>query len=318
MFNKTKELLQLLKLPTNPQAIRTLNAAFGGGGGGSDDFTLTVEAIAFIDPRGGGEEKNSILALASNQEYLVKTEEGIQTRIFPWQVYPPGEGFGDIMPALNIKVDRSSCQDAIQIELVGENISDLSLDVPREFEIPEGESAIMIPFYFLKEASFGPKIIGVQAIGCGQNKIKDLYFEYIDPNVVECPPSVDGYVTVYNNFGTWYDLYFYSDIGGDYEVKFIIDGIIAGTQMGYTNAGGELIQVNVSAAWDDNASHQLDIAFSPYQMPDLMCGEYSITVDGVGAFTNNFMIIGGIQPGPGQPGEPREPGEPGGPVEPRP
>ena len=296
MFNKTKELLQLLKLPTNPQTIRILNASFGGGG--SDDFTLTVEALAFIDPteEGEGEKDREVITLGSNQEYLVKTEEGIQTRIFPWQVYPVGEGLGDIMPALNIKVDRSSCQDAIQIELVGENISDLSLDVPREFEIPEGESAIMIPFYFLKEASFGPKIIGVQAIGCGQNKIKDLYFEYIDPDAVECPPSVEGYVTVYNNFGTWYDLYFYSQIGGDYEVEFFIDGISAGTQAGYVNGNAEPIVVNVSAEWDDNASHQLNITFSPYQLPDLICGDYSTTVDGVGSFDNNFVLMGDIQP----------------------
>jgi len=303
MFNKTKELLQLLKLPTNPQAIRILNSSFGGGG--SDNFTLTVEAIAFIDPREEEEKENSILTLASNQEYLVRTEEGIQTVIYPWQAYPLGEEYADILPALNIKVDRSSCQDAIQIELVGENISDLSFDVPIEFEIPEGESAIMIPFYFSEEASFGPKIIGVQATGCGQNKIKDLYFEYIDPNVVTCPPSVEGYVTVYNNFGTWYDLYFYSDIGGDYEVEFFIDGISAGTQTGYTSGIGEPIQVNVSATWDDNASHQLNITFSPYELPDLICGDYSTTVDGVGSFNNNFVLMGGILPGPGDPGEPK-------------
>ena len=290
---KVTSLMKTLGLPSTPSVItQFLNLI----GGGSDDFTLTVEALAFIDPRAEGEKENSILALASNQEYLVKTEEGIQTRIFPWQVYPVGEGLGDIMPALNIKVDRSSCQDAIQIELVGENISDLSLDVPREFEIPEGESSIMIPLYFSKEASYGPKIIGVQAIGCGQNKIKDLYFEYIDPDAVECPPSVEGYVTVYNNFGTWYDLYFYSDIGGDYEVEFFIDGISAGTQTGYTSGIGEPIQGNVSATWDDNASHQLNITFSPYQLPDLICGDYSTTVDGVGSFNNNFVLMGDIQP----------------------
>ena len=298
MFNKTKELLQLLKLPRNPQAIRILNESFGGGG--SDDFTLTVEALAFIDSRVEGEKDNQILTLGSNQEYLKKTEEGIQTVIYPWQSFPLGEEYSGILPALNIKVDRSSCQDAIQIELVGENISDLSFDVPREFEIPEGESAIMIPFYFLKEASFGPKIIGVQAIGCGQNKIKDLYFEYIDPDAAECPPSVDGSVSVYNNFGTWYDLYLYSRIGGDYEVEFFIDGISAGTQTGYTSGVGEPIQVNVSAVWDDNASHQLDITFSPYQMPDLICGDYSTVVDGVGSFTTNFELMG-IPAGPEAP-----------------
>ena len=290
MFNKTKELLQLLKLPTNPQAIRTLNSAFGQGG--SDDFTLTVETIAFVDPT---EEGDSILTVASNQNYLVQTEAGIESLIVPWQSYPPGEG-GDVLPALNIKVDRGSCQDAIQIELVGENINDLSLDVPKAFEIPEGESAIMIPFYFLKEASFGPKIIGVQAIGCGQNKIKDLYFEYIDPNVVECPPSIDGYVSVYNNFGTWYDLYFYSQLGGDYEVEFFIDGISAGIQTGYTNGNGELIQINVSAVWDDNSLHELNITFSPYQMPELFCNDYTTTVNGVGAFEYNFFMPGNILP----------------------
>ena len=305
MFNRTKELLQLLKLPRTPQAIRILNESFGGGG--SDNFTLTVEALAFIDPteEGEGEKDREVITLGSNQEYLVKTEEGIQTVIYPWQSFPPGEEYSGILPALNIKVDRSSCQDAIQIELVGENISDLSLDVPREFEIPEGESAIMIPFYFLKEASFGPKIIGVQAIGCGQNKIKDLYFEYLDPYAATCPPSVDGYTSVYNNFGTWYDLALYSQIGGDYEVEFFIDGISAGTQTGYMNGDGEPIQVNVSAVWDDNASHQLNITFSPYELPDLICGNYSTVVNGVGAFTVNFTLMGGIPDGPAEPVAPR-------------
>ena len=284
------------------------------GGGGCDDFTLTVEAIAFVDPREEGEGENSILTLASNQEYLVQSEEGIQTVIYPWQSFPPGQGYGDLLPALNIKVDRSCCQDAIRISLVGENIQDLEEYVPLDFEIPEGESAIMIPLVFSSEASFGPKIIGVQAIGCDQNKIKDLYFEYIDPNVVECPPSVDGYVTVYNNFGTWYDLYFYSDIGGDYEVEFFIDGISAGIQAGYTNGNGELLQVIVSGAWDDNASHELNITFSPYQLPDLICGDYSTVIDGVGSFNTNFLLMGNIVPprpgGPGAPSDPAGPGEP--------
>jgi hypothetical protein len=305
MFNRTKELLQLLKLPRTPQAIRILNESFGGGG--SDNFTLTVEALAFIDPteEGEGEKDREVITLGSNQEYLVKTEEGIQTVIYPWQSFPPGEEYSGILPALNIKVDRSSCQDAIQIELVGENISDLSLDVPREFEILEGESAIMIPLYFSEEAPFGPKIIGVQAIGCGQNKIKDLYFEYLDPYAATCPPSVDGYTSVYNNFGTWYDLALYSQIGGDYEVEFFIDGISAGTQTGYTSGIGEPIQVNVSATWDDNASHQLNITFSPYELPDLICGDYSTVVNGVGAFTVNFTLMGGIPDGPAEPVAPR-------------
>jgi hypothetical protein len=111
---------------------------------------------------------------------------------------------------------------------------------------------------------------------------------------VTCPPSVEGYVTVYNNFGTWYDLYFYSQIGGDYEVEFFIDGISAGTQAGYVNGNAEPIQVNVSAEWDDNASHQLNITFSPYELPDLICGDYSTTVDGVGSFNGNFLLMGGI------------------------
>jgi hypothetical protein len=303
---KVISLMKTLGLPSTPSVItQFLNLI----GGGSDDFTLTVEAIAFVDSRVEGEvegEKDTrLLTLGSNQECLVKTEEGIQTVIYPWQSFPPGEEYSAILPALNIKVDRSSCQDAIQIELVGENISDLSLDVPIEFEIPEGESAIMIPFYFSEEAPFGPKIIGVQAIGCGQNKIKALYFEYIDPNAVTCPNFVEGYVSVYNNFGTWYSLYFYSDIGGDYEVKFIIDGIIAGTQTGYANGNEESIQVNVSAAWDDNASYQLDITFSPYELPDLICGDYSTTVEGVGSFSNNFTLMGGIPDGPDEPVEPR-------------
>jgi hypothetical protein len=299
---KVISLMKTLGLPSTPSVItQFLNLI----GGGSDDFTLTVEALAFIDSSKEGEKDTQLLTLGSNQEYLVQSAAGIQTVIYPWQAYPPGEGLGDIMPALNIKVDRSSCQDAIQIELVGENISDLSLDVPREFEIPEGESAIMIPFYFLKEASFGPKIIGVQAIGCGQNKIKDLYFEYLDPYAATCPPSVDGYTSVYNNFGTWYDLALYSQIGGDYEVEFFIDGISAGTQTGYTSGIGEPIQVNVSATWDDNASHQLNITFSPYELPDLICGNYSTVVNGVGAFTVNFTLMGGIPDGPAEPVAPR-------------
>jgi hypothetical protein len=129
-----------------------------------------------------------------------------------------------------------------------------------------------------------------------------------------CPPSVEGFVAVYNNFGAAYDLYFYSDIGGDYEVEFFIDGISAGTQTGYTNGGAETIQVNVSAAWDDNASHQLNITFSPYQLPDLICGDYSTVVDGVGSFSDNFLLMGNIvPPGPSGPGAPSDPAEPDGP-----
>jgi hypothetical protein len=311
---KVISLMKTLGLPSTPSVItQFLNLT----GGGSNDFTLTVEALAFIDPteEGEGEKDREVITLGSNQEYLVKTEEGIQTVIYPWQSFPPGEEYSGILPALNIKVDRSSCQDAIQIELVGENISDLSLDVPREFEIPEGESAIMIPLYFSEEAPFGPKIIGVQAIGCGQNKIKALYFEYIDPNAVECPNFVEGYVSVYNNFGTWYDLYFYAQTGGDYEVEFFIDGISAGILYGYVNGNAEPVQVNVSAVWDDNASHQLNITFSPYEMPDLICGDYFNSVNGVGSFSDNFTLMGGIPDGPE---EPKEPGEPGGPAEPTP
>jgi hypothetical protein len=151
---KVISLMKTLGLPSTPNVItQFLNLI----GGGSDDFTLTVEALAFIDPIEEGGREDSIITVASNQEYLVQTEEGIQTVIYPWQSFPPGEGYEGILPALNIKVDRSSCQDAIQIELVGENISDLSFDVPREFEIPEGESAIMIPLYFSEKHLLGQR-----------------------------------------------------------------------------------------------------------------------------------------------------------------
>ena len=267
-------------------------------GGGCDDFTLTIEALAFVSHDSGGDLDRDYAAIisATNQEYLFKEEGEVVSRIIPWITFPEGSNYGGFLSSLSITVDRSCCQDAIQISLVGENTQDLAEYVPLDFEIPEGESAIMIPLVFSSEASFGPKIIGVQAIGCDQDKIKDLYFEYIDPNVVTCPPSIGGFVSVYNNDGTWYDLYFYSDIGGDYEVEFFIDGISAGTQTGYTNGNGETIQVNVSPAWDDNASYQLNITFSPYELPDLICGDYSTEVNGVGSFTNNFMLIGSIAP----------------------
>ena len=264
---------------------------------GCEGFTLTVEALAFVSTDAGdGDREYEIIASATNQEYLFKEEGEVVSRIIPWITFPEDEGREGILASLSITVDRSCCQDAIQISLVGENTQDLAEYVPLNFEIPEGESAIMIPLVFSSEASLGPKIIGVQAIGCGQNKIKDLYFEYNDPNVVTCPPFVDGFVSVYNNFGTGYDLYFYSQIGGGYEVEFFIDGISAGIVSGYTNGDGESLTVNVSAAWDDNATHQLNITFSPYELPDLICGDYSTTVDGVGSFDNNFVLMGDIQP----------------------
>ena len=267
-------------------------------GGGCDDFTLTIEALAFVIPNPGGDLDENYVSIisATNQEYLFKEEGEVVSRIIPWVAFPEEYGRGEFLSSLSITVDRSCCQDAIQISLVGENTQDLAEYVPLDFDIPEGESAIMIPLVFSSEASFGPKIIGVQAIGCDQNKIKDLYFEYIDPNVVTCPLSIGGFVSVYNNDGTGYDLYFYSQIGGDYEVEFFIDGISAGIVSGYTNGDGESLTVNVSAAWDDNATHQLNITFSPYELPDLICGDYSTTVSGVGSFSENFILNGPVAP----------------------
>jgi hypothetical protein len=191
---------------------------------------------------------------------------------------------------LNITTDRGCCQDAIQISLVGEDTQDLAEYVPLDFEVPEGESAIMIPLMFSSEASFGPKIIGVQAIGCGQDKIKDLYFEYINPNA-GCPKFIEAFVSVYNNFGTWYDLYIYSETAGDYEVEFFINGISAGTQTGYTNGNGEEIQVSVSPLWDPGAYHFLDIRFTPYEFADSEnCGDYCASYGSTGSFSQSLTL----------------------------
>ncbi len=285
MFNKTKELLQLLKLPTNPQTIRTLDAAFGGGG--CDDFTLTVEALAFVGPES---EDDSIVTSASNQEYFIyndELKEAIKV-VVPWKIF---QETTDVLPSLNIKIDRSCCKDAIQIELVGENIADLNLSVPTSFEVPEEESAIMIPFTFSSEASFGPKIIGVQAIGCGQNKIKDLYFEYVNSDDTTCPEFIKGQVSVYNNFGTWFNLFIYSEVGGDYEVVFYINGIEARTTSGYTNGNGELIEFQVSPRWDATAEHSLEIKFTPYEFTDgKNCGSYCMDLSNVGSFDESFTL----------------------------
>ena len=294
MFNKTKELLQLLKLPTNSQTIRTLDAAFGRGGGGCDDFTLTVEALAFVNP-GLGDDSIGLIISATNQEYFFKEKEEVVSRILPWLALPE-ELIGDdggFLPSLNIITDRSCCQDAIQISLVGEDTQDLAEYVPLDFEVPAEESAIMIPLVFSSEASFGPKIIGVQAIGCGQNKIKDIYFEYINPNTYVCPESIEAFVSVYNNFGTWYDLYIYSETAGDYEVEFFINGISAGITTGYTKGNGEQIRVNVSAAWNPSAYHSLDIRFAPYEFVDgTPCGNYCVvSFGGTGSFSEPITLL---------------------------
>ena len=284
---KIASLMRTLGLPSTPNVITQLKNLLGGGGG-CDDFTLTVEALAFVNPNLGG-DSGGLITSATNQNYFLKEGEEIVSLVLPWIVIPVESGT-DILPTLNIKTDRSCCQDAIQISLVGEDIKDLEEFVPLDFEIPAGESGIMIPFLLSSEASFGPKIIGVQAIGCGQNKIKDLYFEYINPDS-GCPDSIGALVSVYNNFGTWYDLYIYSDTAGDYEVEFFINGISALTTTGYTNGNGERIQVSVSPLWDPSAYHYLDIRFTPYQFADSEnCGDYCASYGTTGTFTESLTL----------------------------
>ena len=284
---KIASLMRTLGLPSTPNVITQLKNLLGSGGG-CDDFTLTVEALAFVNPGLGGDD--GLITSATNQQYFIREESGeIVSIVLPWIMLPLESG-ADILPSLNIRTDRSCCQDAIQISLVGEDIKDLEEVVPLDFEIPEGESAIMIPFLFSSGTSLGPKIIGVQAIGCGQNKIKDLYFEYIDPDG-GCPETIEGFVSVYNNFGTWYDLYIYSETAGDYEVEFFINGISAATTTGYTNGNGELIQVNVSPSWDPTAKHSLQIRFTPYQFVDSEnCGDYCVNLSGTGSFSESLTL----------------------------
>jgi hypothetical protein len=287
---KIASFMKTLGLPSTPNIIIQFNNLLGSGGG-CDDFTLTVEALAFVDPNAIG-DGTGLTTIATNQEYFFKEEEGVVSLILPWVILPESSiSESQILPSLNITTDRGCCQDAIQISLVGEDTQDLAEYVPLDFEVPEGESAIMIPLMFSSEASFGPKVIGVQAIGCGQDKIKDLYFEYINPNS-GCPDSIGALVSVYNNFGTWYDLYIYSDTAGDYEVEFFINGISALTTTGYTNGNGERIQVSVSPLWDPSAYHYLDIRFTPYEFVDEEnnCGDYCASYGTTGTFTRSLTL----------------------------
>jgi len=291
---KIASLMRTLSLPSTPNVITQLKNLLGSGGG-CDDFTLTVEALAFVNP-GLSDDSLGLIISATNQEYFFKEEEGVVSRILPWLALPE-ELIGDdggFLPSLNIITDRSCCQDAIEISLVGEDTQDLAEYVPLDFEVPAGESAIMIPLVFSREASFGPKIIGVQAIGCGQNKIKDIYFEYINPNTYVCPESIEAFVSVYNNFGTWYNLYIYSETAGDYEVEFFINGISAGITRGYTNGGGEEIQVYVSAVWNPSAYHSLNIRFTPWPFSGTTedCGDYCVvSFGGTGSFSEPITLL---------------------------
>ena len=286
---KIASLMRTLGLPSTPNVITQLKNLLGSGG---DDFALTVEALAFVNPGLEGDGIGLIIS-AANQEYFFKEEEGVVSLILPWIALPEDQigSNGGFLPSLNIITDRSCCQDAIQISLVGEDTQDLADFVPLDFEVPEGESAIMIPLVFSSEASFGPKIIGVQAIGCGQDKIKDLYFEYINPNA-GCPESISGFLSVYNNFGTWYNLNIYSETAGDYEIEFFINGISAGTEMGYTTGDGETIQVKVSKSWDPTAYHFLNIRFTPYEFVDgeNNCGDYCVNFGSTGPFTESLTL----------------------------
>ena len=285
--------MRTLGLPSTPNVITQLKNLLGSGGG-CDDFTLTVEALAFVNP-GLGDDSIGLIISATNQEYFFKEEEGVVSLVLPWLALPE-ELIGDdggFLPSLNIITDRSCCQDAIQISLVGEDTQDLAEYVPLDFEVPAEESAIMIPLVFSPEASFGPKIIGVQAIGCGQNKIKDIYFEYINPNTYVCPESIEAFVSVYNNFGTWYDLYIYSETAGDYEVEFFINGISAGITTGYTNGNGEQIRVNVSKSWNPSAYHSLDIRFTPWPFSGTTedCGDYCVSFGRTGSFSESITLL---------------------------
>jgi hypothetical protein len=196
---------------------------------------------------------------------------------------------------LNIKTDRSCCQDAIQISLVGEDIKDLEEFVPLDFEIPAGESGIMIPFLLSSEASFGPKIIGVQAIGCGQNKIKDLYFEYIDPDVFECPTEIQGYISTYNitgdpEDGTIVNLGIYAPVAGDYEIIFNIAGeIFPITLSGFIN-GGTNVQIPIDYPWRSDTKAEITVKYTPYEFEGIECGTYCETFVYVGYVNYNLNL----------------------------
>jgi len=266
--------------------------------GGCDDFTLTVEALAFVNP--GIEDTDDgfrgFIVSAANQEYFFQEEEGVVSRIIPW-IALPEESMGregGFFPSLNIKTDRSCCQDAIQISLVGEDIQDLAEYVPLDFEVPAGESAIMIPLAFSSEASFGPKIIGVQAIGCSQNKIKDLYFEYFDPNAFTCPSSVDGYISTYNagpDFGgSIVNLGIYFEAAGDYEVILDIEGedspiILSGFMGGNSN-----IQIPIDYTWTTETNAVITVTYATYEFDGIECGTYCETFVFTGYVSYNLNL----------------------------
>jgi len=292
---KIVRLMETLSLPSTPNVITQLKNLLGSGGG-CDNFTLTVEALAFVNP---GLELDGIglIISATNQEYFFQEEEGVVSLILPW-IALPEESIGrngGILPSLNIMIDRSCCQDAIQISLVGEDTQDLAEYVPLNFEVPEGESAIMIPFVFSSEASFGPKVIGVQAIGCGQNKIKDLYFEYVDPDAFECPDEVQGYISTYNPTGDPEDgsivnLGINAPVAGDYEIIFNIAGeIFPITLSGFIN-GGTNVQIPIDYPWSSDTIAEITVKYTPYEFEGIECGTYCETFVYVGYVNYNLNL----------------------------
>jgi len=267
-------------------------------GGGCNNFTLTVEALAFINPSIDVDGGIGLMTSAANQEYLYKEGEEVVSRILPWISVPQSSlAENGVLPSLNITIDRSCCQDAIQISLVGEDIQDLAEYVPLNFEVPEGESAIMIPLVFSSEASFGPKIIGVQAIGCGQNKIKDLYFEYFNDS--PCPDSVQVYASLSGSSGmggTSVGLQFQlTDIGlisGDYEVELFKNGFSLGTRTGFAYSYTSL---QYTETFDNSAYYTLDVKFTPWSFNNSArfndCGDYCGSYSSTGSFYRSFTIF---------------------------
>jgi hypothetical protein len=254
--------------------------------GGCDDFTLTVEALAVVNP--GFDTDFGFITTPTNQEYFFKEEDGeIVSTIIPWVIFPPTGTDVNILPTLNIRTDRSCCQDAIQISLVGEDIQDLNEVVPLNFEVPAGESAIMIPLVFSEGASFGPKIIGVQAIGCGQNKIKDLYFEYIDPNAFECPDEIRGFISTFNSTsnpddGTTVSLNIYNFsngnfVSGDYEIIITSEDMVAPIILSGSISEGQNINIPISETWGSSKNGEVTVKFTPYEFEGIECGTYCET-----------------------------------------
>jgi len=267
-------------------------------GGGCNNFTLTVEALAFVNPS-IDVDGIGLLISATNQEYLYKEGEEVVSRILPWISVPQSSlAENGVLPSLNITIDRSCCQDAIQISLVGEDIQDLAEYVPLNFEVPEGESAIMIPLVFSSEASFGPKIIGVQAIGCGQNKIKDLYFEYFNDH--PCPDAVEVYATVmgqsYSPNVTYVTVQFRNtDIGlisGDYEVEVFKNGSSIGTRTGFTYSYSSILYMDT---FDYSAYYTMDVKFTPWSFNNSAhlndCGDYCGSYSRTAGFNTTFLIF---------------------------